>query len=358
MTEHTNASELPGAAAGVLDDGVARVGRRRARSAPSTMASAMRSLYEPVGLCGLELDPDLGHPGLDEARDADDRGVPDGIEDGGTFLGDGEFVHGGPFAGAGEDGFRPSLAGRGPVEALGLVQAERPRVAAVDRERDGLERRLAQVRTPQRSSWRPSRGPGGPGRTPMVQISPRAPRAAVRQPLGSVAQNPTSSPDSVLERGAGPRPRTGRRPVRPAIAVRVELERRRVVGERGVEQGDPGPDVARPIDRPRRIPSGQAGAAERDAGVSSRSHSTEWSANPVAARKACAASSSGSRPMSRFGRPRSRSISGRLDERAADPSRRCAGLDDQVLNSGEHEPDAGPPANVRAPTMVAARTAA
>ena len=83
------------AAAGVLDDGVA--GRMSPRaSAPSTIASAMRSLYEPVGLCDSSLTHTSAIPGLDQARHAHDRGVADGIEDGGTFLGDGEIRSWGP----------------------------------------------------------------------------------------------------------------------------------------------------------------------------------------------------------------------------------------------------------------------
>ena len=95
FTEHTNASELPvlppvySTMVSPGPDVAARLGALDHRQRHAVLVRASRVVR-------LELDPHLGHPGLDEARHADDRGVADGIEDGGTFLGDGAVRSWGP----------------------------------------------------------------------------------------------------------------------------------------------------------------------------------------------------------------------------------------------------------------------
>ena len=70
-----------GAAARVLDDRVAGPQSPRA-SAPSTIASAMRSLYEPVGLCDSSFTHTSAIPGSTSRERRTIGRVADGVQDG------------------------------------------------------------------------------------------------------------------------------------------------------------------------------------------------------------------------------------------------------------------------------------
>ena len=164
-------------------------------------------------------------------------------------------------------GAGPPFAGRGAMKPLGLVQPQRPGVAAVDRQRDGRDaERPGGARRPSAAAGGRGRAPGARAARPPSRSRPAARR---RRPGRASARSrrSRSAPRPCLRAAAGPRPGTARRR-RGQEPLRVQLERRRVVGEACVEQASTHAGMSRPRSIGRvRVAVGPGGRGDGDRGV-------------------------------------------------------------------------------------------
>ena len=151
------------------------------------------------------------------------------------------------------------------MEPFRLVQAEGPGVAPVDRQGHRLDAEPAQVRRrPSAAAGARSPRPWTSGRTPTVQISARGSTPPSGRRLGSRRAEPQQLARRRLEQQRGPRRGTAHVGPVGLDPLGVELERRRVVREGGVEQLDPRAEVAVAVDRPDAGPVGPGGRRDGD----------------------------------------------------------------------------------------------
>ena len=235
---------------------------------------------------------------------------------------------------------RPAVPRPAPDEALRLVQPQRALVPAVDREADVRDADRPQAldagpdELPPDSATLPVRPDADGPDLAVVGDTAVAPRRVGRAEADQLAGRGLLDEDhvAVVGVGVGEAGRDERR---------VELERRRVVGERGVEDADPGLDVVRaaerpgdearrPLRRPDRAIRRQVEVPDRRV-VGEPGRLEERRGRPARPAR---------RPWSCSGRPLPRTMpSAKSTSARPIPWRRRSGRTTAILNSGEREPD-------------------